>query len=421
MNSAWDLGEGRVESIVSVGLDIGTTKVSVVIGERDVNGNIEIKGVGTAPSKGLTKGVVINIDATVESIRKAVEEAELMAGINIKDVCVGIAGNHIEGMNRRGVVAVSSKDREITYFEVERAIEAARAVMIPSDRVVIHVLPQEFIVDDQDGVKDPVGMCGVRLEVEIHIVTGSAPSIQNMEKSVQRAGLGIRDIVLQPLASANAVLTEDEKELGCILVDIGGGTTDILMYLDGAVWHTGVLPIGGNQVTNDLTVGLRTPAVSAEIIKKKFGCAKRELVNPAEMVEIPAVGGREPRRVPRTYLAEILQPRMEEIFELVNKEIRITGFDELVAAGVILTGGGALLEGAVEVAADVFKFPVRIGTPCGISGLKDMVNSPLYATAVGLCQYGLADFEGGDSAKENRRGFLGSAGARLKAWLSEFF
>ena len=414
-------GEGRLNSTIAVGLDIGTTKVSVVVGERDVNGNIEIKGVGTAPSNGLRKGVVINIDATVESIRKAVEEAELMAGVGIKEVYVGIAGSHIEGMNSRGVIAVSSKGREITPAEVERVIDAARAVVIPSDREVIHVLPQEFIVDEQDGVKDPVGMCGVRLEAEIHIVTGSVTSMQNMIKSVHRAGLEVRDIVLQPLASANAVLSDDEKELGCILVDIGGGTTDILMYIDGAIWHTGVLSIGGNQVTNDLTVGLRTPAVSAEVIKKKYGCAKRDLVNPAEMVEVPAVGGRAPQRVPRSFVADILQPRMEEIFNLVNREIRMTGFDELIAAGVVLTGGASLLEGSGDVAEEVFKFPVRIGTPRSISGLKDMVNSPLYATAVGLCQYGLLELESGGFARDNRNGFLGNVGTRVKEWLREFF
>ncbi len=314
-----------MNSTIAVGLDIGTTKVSVVVGERDVNGLIEIKGVGTAPSNGLRKGVVVNIDATVESIRKAVEEAELMAGLSIKEVYVGIAGGHIEGMNSRGVIAVSSKGREITQPEVERVIDAARAVVIPSDRDVIHVLPQEFIVDEQDGIKDPVGMCGVRLEAEIHIVTGSVTSMQNIVKSVQRAGLDVRDIVLQPLASANAVLSEDEKELGCILIDIGGGTTDVLMYVDGAVWHTGVLSIGGGHLSNDLSVGLRTPTVSAEVIKRKYGCAMRGLVNPAEMIEVPAVGGRPPQRVPRTVLADILQPRMEEIFSLVNRAVQMTG------------------------------------------------------------------------------------------------
>ena len=411
-----------MNSTIAVGLDIGTTKVSVVVGERDVNGLIEIKGVGTAPSNGLRKGVVVNIDATVESIRKAVEEAELMAGLSIKEVYVGIAGGHIEGMNSRGVIAVSSKGREITPPEVERVIDAARAVVIPSDRDVIHVLPQEFIVDEQDGIKDPVGMCGVRLEAEIHIVTGSVTSMQNIVKSVQRAGLDVRDIVLQPLASANAVLSEDEKELGCILIDIGGGTTDVLMYVDGAVWHTGVLSIGGGHLSNDLSVGLRTPTVSAEVIKRKYGCAMRGLVNPAEMIEVPAVGGRPPQRVPRTVLADILQPRMEEIFSLVNREVQMTGLREMIAAGVVITGGACLVEGTADVAEEVFKFPVRVGMPRNVSGLKDMVASPIHATAVGLCQYGIIDQEIKGNNLQPRGGRLfGDFRDRVKGWLKEFF
>lgn len=413
--------EGQLNSTIAVGLDIGTTKVSVVVGERDANGQIEIKGVGTAPSHGLRKGVVVNIDATVDSIKKAVEEAELMAGLEIRQVYVGIAGGHIEGMNSRGVIAVANKGREITPAEVDRVIDAARAVVIPSDREVIHVLPQEFIVDEQDGIKDPVGMCGVRLEAEIHIVTGSVTSMQNIVKSVHRAGLEVCDIVLQPLASANAVLSDDEKELGCVLIDIGGGTTDMLMYVDGAIWHTGVLSIGGNHLTNDLTVGLRTPAVSAEIIKKKYGCSMRGLVNPAEMIEVPAVGGRGPQRVPRTYLAEILQPRMEEIFNLVNREIRMTGFDELIAAGVVITGGASLVEGTAEVAEQVFKFPVRIGVPRNVSGLKDMVASPIFSTAVGLCQFGLNDLEAKGNFVQPRGRFFGGLKERVKGWLGEFF
>ncbi|MDR2733591.1 MAG: cell division protein FtsA [Spirochaetota bacterium] len=410
-----------MESTIAVGLDIGTTKVSVVVGERDVNGNIEIKGVGTAPSNGLRKGVVVNIDATVDSIRKAIEEAELMAGLTIKDVYVGISGNHIEGMNSRGVIAVSGREREITPAEVERVIDAARAVKIPGARRVLHVLPQEFIVDEQDGIKDAVGMCGVRLEAEIHIITGLTSAIQNMEKSVRRAGLVIRDMVLSPLAASYAVLSDDEKELGCILVDIGGGTTDVLVFVDGAVWHTGVLSLGGNQVTNDLTVGLRTSTVSAEVIKKKYGNALRELVNPAEMVEVPAVGGRMPQRVARTLIAEILQPRMEEIFNLANREIHMTGFDELIAGGVIITGGASLLEGSVELGEGMFKLPVRIGVPRAISGLRDMVSNPLYATAVGLCHCGLEDIEYGELARDSRDGLLKKMSRRAKEWLSEFF
>jgi cell division protein FtsA len=413
--------EGPLDSAIAVGLDIGTTKVSVVVGERDINGNIEIKGVGTAPSNGLRKGVVVNIDATVESIRKAVEEAELMAGLSIKEVYVGISGSHIEGMNSRGVIAVSSKEREITLAEVGRVLDAARAVVIPSDREMIHAIPQEFIVDEQDGIKDPVGMCGVRLEAEVHIITASTSSVQNMLKSVNRAGLEVKDMILQPLASASAVLSADEKELGCILIDIGGGTTDVLMFVGGAVWHAGVRTVGGHRVTSALTVGLRTPAVSAEAIKKKYGCAYRNSVNPAEMIEVPAVGGRQPQRVPRSYIADILQPRMEEIFNLVNREVRMTGFNELIAAGVVITGGASLLEGTTEVAEEVFKFPIRIGVPRDISGLKDMACSPLYATAVGLCRHGLKNLEHGEGIRENRKGFFTNFYTRIKEWVGEFF
>jgi cell division protein FtsA len=376
--------------------------------------------VGTAPSHGLRKGVVVNIDSTVESIKKAIEEAELMAGLEIRSVYVGIAGGHIAGMNSRGVIAISNKGREITRAEVDRVIDAARAVVIPMDREVIHVLPQEFIVDDQDGIKDPIGMCGVRLEAEIHIVTGAVTSAQNIVKSVRRAGYEVNDIVLQPLASANAVLNDDEKELGCVLIDIGGGTSDLVMYVDGAVWHTGVLAIGGSHVTNDLTVGLRTPVQSAEIIKRKHGCALKDLINPAEMIEVPSVGGRGPQRVPRTFLAEVIQPRMEEIFSLVKQEIRMTGFNDLISAGVIITGGASLMEGTVEVAERVFGMPVRIGTPKGIGGLKDVVASPVYATGVGLTQYGMAD-QGAVLANTRDNGLFRNVRKRMLSWIGEFF
>ena len=409
-----------MDNNVIVGLDIGTTKVCTVIAQRDETGNLEIKGVGTSPSHGLRKGVVVNIDATVESIKKAVEEAELMAGIEINDVYVGIAGGHIEGMNSRGVIAVSSKGREITQSEVDRVIDAARAVVIPMDREVIHVLPQEFIVDDQDGVKDPIGMCGVRLEAEIHMVTGAVTSAQNIVKSVKRAGFGVQDIVLQPLASANAVLNEDEKELGCVLIDIGGGTTDVLMYVDGAVWHTGVLSIGGNHVTNDLTVGLRTPGQSAEIIKKKHGCAHRNLINPSEMIEVPSVGGRQPKMVHRTFLAEIIQPRMEEIFSLVHREVKMTGFEDLISAGVVITGGASLMDGTVEVAERVFNLPVRIGMPTGVTGLIDVISSPMYSTGVGLTQYGMMDL-GPQFTDSSEDGIFKGITTRMKSWFGEFF
>lgn len=404
---------------IVAGLDIGTTKVCVVVGQRDENGQTEIIGMGTAPSAGLRKGVVVNIDATVEAIRKAVEEAELMAGVEIRDVYVGIAGGHIEGINSRGVIAVSGRSREIGQSDVDRVIDAARAVLIPGDREIIHVLPQEFIVDDQEGIKDPIGMCGVRLEAEIHIVTGAITSSQNIIRSVHRAGLEVNDIVLQPLASANAVLNEDEKEMGCVLIDIGGGTTDVIMYVDGAIWHTGVLGIGGNNVTNDLTVGLRTPNQSAEIIKRKHGCALRSLINPTEMVEVPSVGGRSPRKVPRTFLADVIQPRMEEIFSLVSNEIKMTGYDELVSAGVVITGGAARLEGIAEVAEEVFNMPVRVGIPEKIAGLGDMVSGPEYATAVGLTLYGM--MEASQNTPTVGRGVFRQLTSKLKTWIGDFF
>lgn len=409
-----------MENEVIVGLDIGTTKVCAVVAQRNEHGQLEIKGLGKAPSHGLRKGVVINIDSTVESIRKAVEEAELMAGLDIEDVYVGIAGGHIEGMNSRGVIAVSSRGREIGPGEVDRVIDAARAVVIPADREVIHVLPQEFIVDDQDGIKDPIGMCGVRLEAEIHIVTGAVTSAQNIIKSVERAGLRVQDVVLQPLASANAVLNDDEKELGCVLIDIGGGTTDVVMYVDGAIWHTGVVSIGGNHVTNDLTIGLRTPVQSAEMIKKKHGCAMQELVDPAEMIEVPSVGGRAPKRIPRSYLTEIIQPRMEEIFQLVQQEIKMTGLDDLLSAGIVLTGGTALMEGTAEIAEQVFGLPVRTGIPKGVDGLTDVVTNPAYSTGVGLAMYGYAA-AGPGPVQGRGNGLIRQMRSKMKSWFGEIF
>ncbi len=403
-----------------VGLDIGTTKVCAVVGGRDGAGNFEVRGVGTALSHGLRKGVVVNIDATVASIGKAIEDAELMAGIEIDNVYVGIAGGHIEGKNTRGVIAVSSKDKEIGEAEVDRVIDAARAIPLDAGREVVHVLPQEFIVDHQDGIKDPIGMCGVRLEAEIHIVTGATTSVRNLVRSVERRGLIVNDIVLQPLASSNAVLSEDEKELGCIVIDIGGGTTDVVVYVDGAVWHTGVLSVGGNHITNDITVGLRTPLQSAEAIKRKHGCALRSLVDPSEVIEVPSVGDRAPDKVARTNLAEIIEPRVQEIFGLVNKEIQMSGFRDLISAGVIITGGAAIMDGMVEVAADLFRMPVRLGTPRRISGLTDVVSGPAFSTAVGLCQYGLSN-QDYDVSGSKGRGFFGNLKNKVRSLLKEFF
>jgi cell division protein FtsA len=410
-----------------VGLDIGTTKVAAIIGEVMENGVIEIIGVGQAPSEGLRKGVVVNLESTVKSITKAIEEAELMSGTEVSSVYVGIAGGHIKGINSRGVIAVSRQDREITQADVDRVIDAARAVSIPMDREVIHVLPQEYIVDDQDGIKDPVGMTGVRLEAEVHIVTGAVTSAQNIVRSVNRAGLEVNDIVLEPLASSFAVLTEDEKELGVVLVDIGGGTTDMALFVEGSIWQTEVLAIGGGNVTKDISVGLRTPLAEAEQIKLRYGCALSDLVKPEEEVEVPSVGGRKAKMLPRTVLAEIIQPRMEEIFLLLSREIKKTGYEDLVAGGVVLTGGASAMQGVQELAERILDMPVRIGAPKGISGLVDVVNSPIFSTGVGLVFYGAKNLRP-DGTVEGRRGLISGGGDlfrgitnRMRDWFGEFF
>ena len=375
---------------ILVGLDIGTTKICCIVGEV-VEGSgpepsIDIVGIGTAPSNGLRKGVVVNIDSTVESISKAVEEAELMAGVEISTVFAGIAGGHIKSFNSTGVVAV--KDKEITQYDIQRVIDAAKAVAIPMDREVIHIIPQEYIVDDQDGIRDPIGMNGVRLEVKVHIVTGAVSSAQNLIKCANKAGLNVAEICLQPIASSEAVLGADEKELGVVLVDIGGGTTDIAIFREGAVVHTSVLAIGGNHITNDVALGLRTPQQEAEELKIKYGCAMASLVNPDETVEVAGVGGRKPRVLSRKILAEIIEPRMEEIFMLIQREVMKSGYQELLSGGVVVTGGSTLLEGTVELGEFVFEMPVKRGVPQAVGGLRDVVNSPKYSTGVGLLKYG---------------------------------
>lgn len=405
-----------------VGLDIGTTKVCAIIGEVGDEGVIDIIGVGQSPSDGLRKGVVVNLESTVKSITKAIEEAELMSGTEVSSVYVGIAGGHIKGINSRGVIAVSRQDREITTADVERVVDAARAVSIPMDREVIHVLPQEFIVDDQDGIKDPVGMSGVRLEAEVHIVTGAVTSAQNIVRSVNRAGFEVNDIVLEPLASSFAVLTEDEKELGVVLVDIGGGTTDMALFVEGAIWQTEVLAIGGGNVTRDISVGLRTPISEAEQIKIRYGCAMTELVRPDEEIEVPSVGGRRAKGLPRQVLTEIIQPRMEEIFLLLSREIKKTGYEDLVAGGVVLTGGASALPGVQELAERILDLPVRIGSPKGISGLVDVVNSPVFSTGVGLVFYGAKNLQNNVRLPRLPAGdlFRGITN-RMKEWFGEFF
>ncbi len=374
---------------VVVGLDIGTTKICCIVGEVVEGGSnpvIDIVGIGTAPSTGLRKGVVVNIESTVDSISKAVEEAELMAGVEISNVFVGIAGGHIKSFNSTGVVAV--KEKEISENDVQRVIDAAKAVAIPMDREVIHIIPQEYIIDDQDGIREPVGMSGVRLETKVHIVTGAVSSAQNLIKCANKAGLNVSEIVLEPIASAEAVLSEDEREIGTVLVDIGGGTSDVAIYREGAVIYTGVLAIGGNHVTNDVSIGLRTPQQEAELVKVNHGCSLASLVRPDEMIEVPGVGGRKPRTLARRHLAEIIEPRMEEIFMLLQREIMKSGFQELLSGGVVVTGGTTLLEGTPELAEFVFEMPVKRGVPLGVGGLRDVVNSPKYATGVGLLKYG---------------------------------
>jgi cell division protein FtsA len=403
-----------------VGLDIGTTKVCAVIGRVNEYNGIDVVGVGVSPSRGLRKGVVVNIESTVQSVATAIEKAELMAGIEVKSVYAGIAGGHIEGINSRGVVAVATRTKEITPEEVERVVDAAKALALPMEREVIHVLPQEFIVDNQDGIKDPIGMSGVRLEAEVHIVTGAVASAQNIVKSVNRAGYAVNDIVLEHLASALATLKEDEKELGVVLLDIGGGTTDVLVYLNGSIWHTNVISMGGNHVTNDVSIGLRTPLQSAEEIKKKWGVAVSDIVDAGEVIEVPNVGGRKPTQLPRQILAEIIEPRVEEIFFLVKDDLDQKDFKDVITGGVVLTGGASLLQGIEKVAENVFEMPVRIGVPGGVGGLVEEISSPEFATGVGLVQYGLHAQP--ESFMENRgAGLFSNIKKRMVDWFGEFF
>ncbi|HPQ80486.1 MAG TPA: cell division protein FtsA [bacterium] len=401
-----------------VGLDIGTTKICSIVGEVGHDG-IDIVGIGTHPSKGLRKGVVVNIESTVSSIRKAVEEAELMAGCEITSAFAGIAGGHIKGINSHGIVAI--KDKEVMAADVDRVIDAAQAVSIPLDREVIHVIPQQFVVDDQDGVRDPVGMSGVRLEAKVHIVTGAVTSAQNIIKCCNRAGLNVNDIVLQQLASSESTLSPDEKELGVVLLDIGGGTTDIAIFSGGSIAHTAVLTIGGNHLTNDVAVGLRTPAHEAEKIKQKYGCCTAGVVHRDETIEVPSVGGRSPRVLSRQILAEILEPRMEEIYSLVQQEIKRSGYEDMVAAGIVLTGGTSMLEGAIELAEQVFNVPVRRGMPSGIGGLIDVVKNPMYATGVGLVLTGAGSCSDHKRFKIHDRNVYTKVKGRMKEWLGEIF
>lgn len=411
-------GKGRQ---LITGLDVGTTKICAVIAEAESGGTLNAIGIGTSPSRGLRKGVVVNIDATVRAIKRAVGEAERQAGVEVEAVYAGVAGGHIKGINSRGVVAVAGRNKEVSLADIDRAIEAARTINLTQDREIIHVLPQCFVVDDQEGIREPLGMCGARLEVAVHIVTGAAASVQNVIQSVNRAGLRVQDIVLEPLASSEAVLLPDEKELGVILIDMGGGTTDVALFRENALWHTAVLALGGDHVTNDVAVGLRTPAAEAEELKRRYGCALTALVAEDETILVPSVGGRKPRELSRQVLSEIIQPRVEEIFTLVARELARAGLEDAATAGVVVTGGSSILEGVPELAEQVFDLPVRRGIPAGIGGLADGAGSPIYATGVGLVLYGARARRNGGLPEASDGHLLRRISRRMREWFGEVF
>lgn len=404
----------KMDKNLIVGLDIGTSKVVAIVGE--ISGDeIEIIGLGSSRSRGLKKGVVVNIESTVHSIQRAVEEAELMAGCEIHSVYAGIAGSHIRSLNSHGIVAI--RDHEVAMGDVDRVIDAARAVAIPADQKILHILPQEFVIDHQEGVKEPIGMSGVRLEAKVHMVTGAVSAAQNIIKCVRRCGLEVDDVILEQLASSYAVLTEDEKELGVCLVDTGGGTTDIAVFTDGAIHHTAVIPIAGDQVTNDIAVALRTPTQHAEDIKVQYACALTQLANSEETIDVPSVGERPSRRLARQTLAEVVEPRYEELLTLVQAELRRSGFENLIAAGVVLTGGNSKMEGVVELAEEIFHMPVRLGMPQHVSGLVDVVKNPIYSTGVGLLLFGRKQMQEGFSSLKASGGLL----ERMKSWFQGNF
>jgi cell division protein FtsA len=409
----------RSDRNLLVGLDIGTSKVVAIVGEIKPDGALEIIGIGSHPSRGLKKGVVVNIESTVQSIQRAVEEAELMAGCEIHSVYAGIAGSHVRSLNSHGIVAI--KDKEVVQGDVERVIDAAKAVAIPADQKILHVLPQEYIIDSQEGIRDPIGMSGVRLEAKVHIVTGADSAAQNIVKCVQRCGLSVDDIVLEQLASSYAVLTEDEKDLGVCMVDIGGGTTDIAVFGGGAIRHTAVIPIAGDQITNDIAVSMRTPTQYAEDIKIKYACALSQLANPDETIEVPSVGDRPPRRLARQTLAEIVEPRYEELFGLIRDELRRAGLEEQVATGIVLTGGSAKMEGAIELAEEVFHMPVRLGVPQYVSGLAEVVSNPIHATGVGLLLYAKSELDAHRTEAPLLAGGVKNLLERMKAWFQGNF
>ncbi len=407
------------EKRMIVGLDIGTSKVVAIVGEIGVDGAIEVVGIGSHPSKGMKKGVVVNIESTVQSIQRAIEEAELMAGCQIHSVYAGIAGSHIRSLNSHGIVAI--KDKEVFAADLERVIDAAQAVAIPADQKVLHILPQEYVIDNQEGIKEPMGMSGVRLEAKVHLVTCAVNAAQNIEKCIRRCGLEVEEIILEQLASSYSVLTEDERELGVCLVDIGGGTTDIAIFTEGSIRHTGVIPIAGDQVTNDIAMALRTPTQHAEEIKIKYACALTQLAGADETIKVPSVGDRPPRDLSRQSLAEVVEPRYDELFTLIQAELRRSGYEDMVPAGIVLTGGTSKMEGVVELAEEIFHMPVRVGYPQAVQGLNDIVRNPIYATGAGLLLYGLDHNEqsgaGSSRAAAPGENWLG----RLKQWLASNF
>ena len=408
----------NAEKHLIVGLDIGTSKVVAIVGEIMPEDKLEVIGIGSHPSRGLKKGVVVNIESTVHSIQRAVEEAELMAGCQIHSVYAGIAGSHIRSLNSHGIVAI--RDKEVTPNDVERVIDAARAVAIPADQKILHILPQEFLIDNQEGIREPVGMSGVRLEAKVHMVTGAVSAAQNIIKCVRRCGLEVDDIILEQLASSYSVLTDDEKDLGICLVDIGGGTTDIAVFTEGSIRHTAVIPIAGDQVTNDIAVALRTPTQNAEEIKIKYACALTQLASAEESIEVPSVGDRPPRRLARHTLAEVVEPRYEELLGLIQAELRRSGFEDRVAAGIVLTGGSAKIEGLVELAEEIFHMPVRLGVPQYVTGLVDVVRNPIFSTGVGLLLFGHQNRD-----QRSLEGGLGkglrSVWDRMKGWFQGNF
>ncbi len=403
-----------------VGLDVGTSKITAVVAEMMDNGGLEIIGIGVAEAQGIRRGAVVNLEAAVESIKRAIEEAELMAGVEIDSVYLAVSGPHIKGFNSRGVIAVAGKNREVTRDDVRRAIDAAKAVALPNGREIVHVLPQDFVVDDQDGIGAPIGMTGARLEVNVHIVTGSTTATQNVVACVNRAGMSVADAIIEQVAASEAVLTPDEKELGVALVDIGGGTTDVAIFERGSIWHTGVVGIGGDHFTNDIAVGLRTPIPDAEKLKRKCGCCLSSLVDEEETMEVASVGGRKPRVMSKRVLSEILQPRAEEIFHLVWDEIRRAGYEKSLNSGIVLTGGGAILEGMPEIAEQIFDLPIRRGCPLEVGGLADHVNSPEFATGVGLVLYAHRNHMS-EAGRLVGAGVFGRVAGRLRGLFKEFF